>query len=189
MQTTYYRSRDDDIFPNQGYSHYFFPLDMNDDGTYRCRVCVPRSDDDRYYYYSNDNNCQYGNETLISGKQLLNYRHIITHISYTTVLAVPPPKMEILVEDPLATVGSAMTMNCSVSVVPHLIASPRVELYGPEQLLLASGVTNFSLNHTLYPIKSLNAGLYVCKGVLVIRSARVNVDSQSFTQLSVQRRL
>ena len=97
--------------------------------------------------------------------------------------------MEILVEDPLATVGSAMTMNCSVSVVPHLIASPHVELYGPEQFLLASSDTNSSLNHTLYPVKSLDAGLYVCKGVLEIRSARVNIDSQSFIQLSVQRKL
>ena len=96
--------------------------------------------------------------------------------------------MKVLVADFLATVGSAMTMNCSVSVVPHLIASPHVELYGPEQFLLASGDTNFLLNHTIYPVKSLNAGLYVCKGVLEIRSAHVNVDFQSFMHLSVQRK-
>ena len=102
---------------------------------------------------------------------------------------MPPPKMELLVEDPLATVGSGMTMNCSVSVVPHLIASPHVELYGPEQVLLASGDTSFSLNHTLNPVRSLNAGQYVCEGVLRIRSADVFVKFQSFIRLLVQRKL
>ena len=97
--------------------------------------------------------------------------------------------MELLVEDPLATVGSGMTMNCSVSVVPHLIASPHVELYGPEEFLLASGDTSFSLNHTLNPVKAWNVGLYVCKGVLEIRSADVYVDFQSYIHLSVQRKL
>ena len=96
--------------------------------------------------------------------------------------------MEVLVENSLATVGSGMTINCSVSVVPHLIASPHVELYGPEQLLLTSGNTSFLLNHTLNPVKSWNAGLYVCKGVLEIKSADVHIDFQNFIHLSVQRK-
>ena len=86
-----------------------------------------------------------------------------------------------------ATVGSGMTMNCSVSVVPHLIASPHVELYKPEQLLLASFNTSFSLK--LNPVKAWNAGLYVCRGVLEIRSADIYMDFQSIIHLSVQRKL
>ena len=90
--------------------------------------------------------------------------------------------------DFLATVGSAMAVNCSVSVVPHLIVSPHVELYGLEQLLLASGDTSSSLTHTLNPVKSLDAGLYVCKGVLQIRTVKVLFNFQNFIHLSVQRK-
>jgi hypothetical protein len=93
--------------------------------------------------------------------------------------------MKISVE-PLATVGSVRTINCSVSVVPHLITSPHVELYGPDQHLLASGNTNSSFTHTLDPVKSLNAGVYECNGVLQINSANIYFDFQSFIHLSVQ---
>ena len=91
--------------------------------------------------------------------------------------------------EPLATVGSVRTINCSVSVVPHLITSPHVELYGPDKRLLASGNTNSSFTHTLDPVKSLNAGVYECNGVLQIKSANIYLDSQSFIHLSVQRKL
>ena len=87
--------------------------------------------------------------------------------------------------EPLATVGSVRAINCSMSVVPHLITSPHLEIFGPDQLLLASGS---SLTHTLDPVKSLNAGLYVCNGVLQIRSANIYFDFQRFIHLSVERK-
>ena len=93
--------------------------------------------------------------------------------------------------EPLATVGSVRAINCSVSVVPYLITSPHVELYGPDQRLLASGNTNSSLTHTLDPVKSLNAGVYECNGVLQIKFERMSniyFDFQSFIHLSVQRK-
>ena len=107
------------------------------------------------------------------------------------VLALPPPEMKISVE-PLATVGSVRAINCSMSVVPHFITSPQLEIYGPDQLLLTSGNTSSSLTHTLDPVKSLSAGLYVCNGVLQIRSERksenIYFDFQRFIHLSVQRK-
>ena len=90
--------------------------------------------------------------------------------------------------EPLATVGSVRAINCSVSVVPYLITSPHVELYGPDKHLLASGDTNSSLTHTLDPVKSLSAGVYECNGVLQIKSAKVYYEFQSFIHLSVQRK-
>ena len=72
----------------QDKNHYFIPLDMNDDGTYECRVCLFESHYNRYYYGCRDcyqydideyTLCHYGNnEFKISGKQLLDLREIIT---------------------------------------------------------------------------------------------------------------
>ena len=174
-------------FPDQDNSHYFFPLVKYDNGTYRCQVCLTRSDNNRYY-----TNCHYGNETLISGKPIRLYRDIITtYYTYTVCSFSSATSQD-------GSIGGGSSSHSwqwydyellCVCCVPHLIASPHVELYGPEQLLLASGDTNFSLNHTLNPVKSMNAGLYVCKGEFWIRSANTYVDFQSFMHLSVQRKL
>lgn len=89
----------------------------------------------------------------------------------------------------MATVGTAMNLECTVSVVPHLITTPHVELFGPEQLLLASANT-LSLTHTLDPVMAWNAGQYMCKAVLEIKSVNLYTKFQSAIHpLSVWRKL
>ena len=70
-------------------------------------------------------------------------------------------------------------LQCSVSVVPHLVTTPHVELYGPGDVVLASDTT-LSLNHTLDPVLVSNAGhQYVCEAVLVIESLGSSLTTQS----------
>lgn len=66
-----------------------------------------------------------------------------------------------------------------MSVVPHLIITPRVELSGPGEVVVASD-NGLSLTHTLGPVLASNAGQqYVCKAVLEIESLGVHLMSQS----------
>lgn len=77
--------------------------------------------------------------------------------------------------------GGELTLKCSVTVVPHLTATPRVELSGPGDIVLASG-TNLTLTHTLDPVLVSSAGQqYVCKATLEIQSLGVLQMSQSTT--------
>lgn len=77
-----------------------------------------------------------------------------------------------------AIVGTALTLECTVSVVPHLITTPHVELIGPGGFVLASSA-NLSLTHALDAVNTLNAGQYVCKAVLEIESVNVLYQTQS----------
>ena len=68
-----------------------------------------------------------------------------------------------------------------MTVVPHLIATPRVELSGPGDVVLASS-TNLTLTHTLDPVLVSSAGQeYVCKATLAIPSLGVLQMSRSTT--------
>ena len=92
--------------------------------------------------------------------------------------APPPPEVEITAAS-TAIAGTALTLECSVSVVPHLTTPPHVEMTGPGEVVLASG-TGLSLTHTLDPVLASDAGQqYVCKTVLEIESLGVSLESQS----------
>ena len=66
-----------------------------------------------------------------------------------------------------------------MSVVPHLIIAPRVELSGPGEEVIASN-TGLSLTHTLDFVLASDAGQqYVCNAVLEIESLGVRLMSQS----------
>lgn len=98
---------------------------------------------------------------------------------YIFNLPVPPAPEVNITAVSVATVGTALTLECSVSVVPHLITTPRVELSGPGEVVLASD-TGLSLTHTLDPVLASNAGQqYICKAVLEIESLGVPLMSQS----------
>ena len=60
-------------FQRQGKNHYFIPLDMNDDGTYVCIVCLFKSDynRDECHRCNPYPRCHYGNEFNISGIQTI----------------------------------------------------------------------------------------------------------------------
>ena len=101
---------------------------------------------------------------------------------------MPHLKMEILAAS-TTTVGTSTNVECSVSAVPYLIASPHIELFGPEQIKLSTA-SNLSLTHTLDPVKTWNAGLYMCSAVLEIDAANIFIEFQSgIHALSVRRKL
>lgn len=86
----------------------------------------------------------------------------------------------------LPVIGTPLTLECSVSVVPHLIRQPHMELIGPNDVTLASGNTSYTLD----PVKAWHVGKYMCKAILRIGEANVHMSSQSNTLfLSVQSKL
>jgi hypothetical protein len=99
--------------------------------------------------------------------------------------ALPQPEVEITAP-PTVIAGSKLTLECSVTVVPHLTSTPRVELSGPGDVVLATG-TNLTLTHTLDPVLVSSAGQqYVCKTELEIESLGVLQTSQSTYTITVQ---
>lgn len=74
------------------------------------------------------------------------------------------PEVEITA-DSIAVVGTSLTLECSVSVVPHFI-TPHVELSGPGEVL--ANEKSLSLTHTLDPVLASHGGPYVCRAVLEI---------------------
>ena len=102
-----------------------------------------------------------------------NFFSIHTHTS----IALPAPEVNLTAAS-VVTVGTSVSLECSLSVVPHLIAAPHAELLGPGGFVLASG-TNLSLTHTLDPVRASNAGQYVCRAALDIESVDVSLTSQS----------
>ena len=108
----------------------------------------------------------------------------------------PPPVLKLILAG-VAEAGRATTMNCTVSVVPHLAVSlhPLVELVGPTGVVLASGETDSLLSYTMDPVMTWNAGLYYCRATIDLHSISAyyrsywnrDIHSKGFVQsLSVQ---
>lgn len=90
----------------------------------------------------------------------------------------------------LPVIGTALTLECNVSVVPHLIKQPYVELIAPKGVSVASGNSNDTFSFILDPVKAWNIGQYMCKGILEIEAANVHIPFQSTALfLSVQSKL
>ena len=76
-------------------------------------------------------------------------------------------------------------MLCAVTDIPYLVVLPTVELIGPEDSMIATAM-NFTLTHTLDPVRTSHAGQYICSASIIIASVSVNVSSQIVTILTVQ---
>ena len=159
----------------------FNPLNFSDVATYKCNVEFINR------FFDNSDNQEL--DLNIEGRMTLIYLYgeyiIITH-SYSNIFpALPQPEVEITAP-PTVIAGSKLTLECSVTVVPHLTSTPRVELSGPGDVVLATG-TNLTLTHTLDPVLVSSAGQqYVCKTELEIESLGVLQTSQSTYTITVQ---
>ena len=88
------------------------------------------------------------------------------------------------VEDSTVTAGDSHTLQCTVTVIPHLAVQPTVELIGPGgSLATAMGLL---VTHTVDPVKTSDAGQYTCRASVNIPSASVDVSGQSSSTLTVQ---
>ena len=160
----------------------FNPLNFSDVATYKCDVEFINR-----FFDNSDNQELDLNIEGIYRMTLSTYvvSTIITH-SYSNISpALPQPEVEIMAPSTVIA-GSKLTLECSVTVVPHLTSTPRVELSGPEDVVLATG-TNLTLTHTLDPVLVSSAGQqYVCKTELEIESLGVLQSSQSTYTITVQ---
>ena len=76
--------------------------------------------------------------------------------------------------------GSTVSLRCTVTVVPHLIEQPHVELIGLGDTVLAASNTSLEISHTLDPVLTSYAGQdFVCKAVLDIQVVDIFFESQS----------
>ena len=102
------------------------------------------------------------------------------HTHFLLVLALPPLEVELRAPSN-GTVGGSLTLECSVTHVPHLIVAPRVELVGPEGTVVAN-TTGFNVAHTLSPLMASQSGqAYYCQTQLQIEAIDVSRMSQSNT--------
>ena len=100
--------------------------------------------------------------------------------NFLLFLALPPLKVE-LIAPSNGTVGGSLTLECSVTHVPHLIVAPQVELVGPEGTMVANR-TGFNVAHTLSPLMASQSGqMYYCQTQLHIEAIDVSRMSQSNT--------
>ena len=105
----------------------------------------------------------------------------------------PPPVLKLILAG-VAEAGRTTTMNCTVSVVPHLAVGlhPLVKLVGPKGVVLASRETDSLLSYTMDPVMTWNAGLYYCRATIDLYNGyrsywHRDVHSKGFVQsLSVQ---
>ena len=72
-----------------------------------------------------------------------------------------------------------------MSVVPFLTVVPTLQWVTPSNSAVASG-SGSSLTYTLDPVRTSDAGLYVCWATVDIPSVGVSVSGQSNTTLTVQ---
>ena len=72
-----------------------------------------------------------------------------------------------------------------MSVVPFLTVSPTLQWVAHSNSEVASG-SGPSLTHTLYPVRTSDAGQYTCRATVDIPSVGVSVSGQSSTTLTVQ---
>ena len=62
--------------------------------------------------------------------------------------------------------GVEVTLECSVTGVPYK-STPFVQLLGPRDKALANS-TSFTLTYTLNPVRTVDAGRYICSAVLEV---------------------
>ena len=83
------------------------------------------------------------------------------------------------------TAGDEQSLECTVSVVPNLTVLPTLEWLHSNSGMVAS-TAGTHLNTTLNPVKTSDAGQYICKATVVIESIGVRVENQSVTNITVQ---
>lgn len=76
-------------------------------------------------------------------------------------------------------------LDCSVHVVPFLIAEPTLEWVNPAGTTIAS-TTGQSLSHTINVERTSAAGLYVCRATLDVATISLTTTNEGYTSISVQ---
>jgi hypothetical protein len=127
----------------------YFPLDVTDNATVRCDVLFT----------------PYGSYRRSDDFEL-------------TVEALPQLEVELIA--PFAVIaGNSATLECSVSEIPYLIASPQLQLIGPEGMVLESE-ESFSISITLDYVATSQAGdQYYCQAQLEIEAVGISISSRS----------
>ena len=85
----------------------------------------------------------------------------------------------------IISAGDEQSLECTVSVVSNLAVIPTLEWLDPMSEILAT-TDGTHLNTTLNPVKTSDAGQYICKATVVIESIGVRVENQSVTNITVQ---
>ena len=87
--------------------------------------------------------------------------------------------------DSTVTAGGQQALECTVSVVPFLTVAPTLQWVASGNSEVTSGSGTF-LTHTLDPVRTSDAGQYICRVTVDISSVGVSVSGQSSTTLTVQ---
>ena len=87
--------------------------------------------------------------------------------------------------DLTVSAGGEQSLECTVSVVSNLAVLPTLEWLDPMSEIVAT-TDGTHLNTTLNPVKTSDAGQYICRATITIESVGVSVENQSVTNFTVQ---
>ena len=87
--------------------------------------------------------------------------------------------------DSQLNIDDQQALDCSVNVVPFLIAEPTLEWVDPAGTTIAS-TTGQSLSHTINVERTSVAGLYVCRATVNVAEISQTTTSEGYTSISVQ---
>ena len=109
-----------------------------------------------------------------------NVFRLISLLSSPFILPLALPQLEVELIAPFAVIaGNSATLECSVSEIPYLIASPQLQLIGPEGMVLTSE-ESFSISITLDYVATSQAGdQYYCQAQLEIEAVGISISSCS----------
>lgn len=97
---------------------------------------------------------------------------------------LPPPQVSTSSDSEL-NIDDQKALDCSVYVVPFLIAEPTLEWVNPAGTTIAS-TTGQSLSHTINVERTSVAGLYVCRATVDVAEISLTTTNEGYTSISVQ---
>ena len=118
-------------------------------------------------------------------KPLSTHSFIHTHSLSTDF---PLPEVTITTSDPQPGIGGQVELQCSASVVPHLVPQPMLQLVhsGLQSTNTLINSTGLSFTHSVAVDTTSIAGRYLCKVAITEPEINLSVTVVGETQLTLQ---
>ena len=123
-----------------------------------------------------------------SNTPLYSLLHIHTLSPLSPHTDFPLPEVTITTSDPQPGIGGQVELQCSASVVPHLVPQPMLQLVhsGLQSTNTLINSTGLSFTHSVAVDTTSIAGRYLCKVAITEPEINLSVTVVGETQLTLQ---